>query len=482
MLFNASEYYFFLLLIVPLYYAIPHRHRWILLLLGSYFFYLSWRVEYGLLLLLSTVVDYYAGLKMGQRHTKKERRPYLILSLFINLGMLCSFKYLGFLNDLTRSLLSIIDIHLNAPSFSILLPIGISFYTFQTLSYTIDVYRGIQKPEQHFGIFALYVSFFPQLVSGPIERPGDLLPQFYQEKLFNFQQISNGLKLIIWGLFLKMILADRLALYVNAVFEQPEQYVGLPTLAAIYFFAIQVYGDFAGYTNIAVGSAMLLGFRLSDNFRLPYLSRSIQEFWSRWHITLTTWMRDYLYISLGGNRKGKWRTFFNLYLTFLAVAVWHGTDPKLLLFGTLHFLYYLLQTSFTPIWQRMLLRVGWQNSFFFTKLVPVLVTFHLVAFTWVVWWADSWAKVKTIIFNALRYQNYDKEGLFIVGQEEQLLLSLFTILFTLIVYILQGRQPERYLLNHRPRWLRWLVLYILLFALIFLSQNTNSDAFIYFQF
>ncbi len=482
MLFNTSEYYAFLLLIVSVYYVLPFRYRWILLLFASYFFYLSWRLEYGLLLLISTAIDYYAGLQMSKYDSKKARRPFLYLSLLANLGLLCTFKYFGFLNEVLRYLLSLGDIHLAAPGFSILLPIGISFYTFQSLSYTIDIYRGVQKPERHFGIFALYISFFPQLVSGPIERSKNLLPQFRKKHKLNILQIKDGLKLILWGLFLKLILADQLAEYVNQVFRNPDLYKGLPSLTAIYFFAIQVYGDFAGYTNIAIGSAMLLGFKLSDNFRLPYLARSIQDFWSRWHITLTTWMRDYVYISLGGNRKGKWRNHLNLYLVFLAVAIWHGTDTKLIIFGSLHFLYYLLYRTIKPFWIWSLTKIGLRENFIFKILLPIFITFHLVAFTWVVWWADSWAKVKMIISNVFVWQDYTLTSIFNEGTSPQMVICLIMIVFTIFIYGLQGSYPERTLLNHRPTWLRWGVLYLIIFALLFLSNGVHSEAFIYFQF
>ncbi len=482
MLFNSILYLIFLSLVLMVYYGIPARRRWMLLLGASYLFYMSWQPEYALLLAISTGVDYWAGLKMAEKENKSQRRPWLLLSLLVNLGFLISFKYLDFLAEC----FNFIFVNIGFEGVFLLpgwvLPIGISFYTFQSLSYSIDIYRGDRKAEKHIGIFALYVSFFPQLISGPIERASALLPQFYEKHRFQFENISRGGALILWGLFQKLAVADNLNLYVTEIFNNPESYSGAPVLLGIYFFAMQVYCDFAGYTNIAIGSAAMFGIRLSENFRRPYLATSIREFWNRWHITLTTWMRDYLYIGLGGNRKGFWRQQLNLYLVFLAVAIWHGTDTKLVLFGTLHYTFYLAQEQWRSPANKFLSYFSFKNSILFQKILPIFITFHLVAFSWVIWWATDLESAVQIVYRALIFENYTWENINILSETGVLSLSLIGLIILQLVYVLQGYNSEIYFLNHRSRKVRWMVFYGLIFGILFLNAESGSEAFIYFQF
>lgn len=336
MLFNSLQFLLFLPVVVALYFATPHRFRWALLLLASYYFYAAWRPEYLLLIIASTLVDYLCALRMGRLESRRRRKKYLVLSLGSNLGLLFGFKYLTFFNESTRAVFDQLNIFYGVPTFEILLPVGISFYTFQTLSYTIDVYRGARPPERHLGIFALYVSFFPQLVAGPIERSTRLLPQFFQHHGFDAGRVQSGLRLILWGFFKKIVIADRLAVYVNAVYANPSAYDGPSLLLATYFFAFQIYCDFSAYSDIAIGSARVMGFELMQNFRRPYFARSIQEFWQRWHISLSTWFRDYVYLPLGGNRVPTWRWYTNLLLVFLVSGLWHGANWTFVVWGALH--------------------------------------------------------------------------------------------------------------------------------------------------
>lgn len=461
--FNSLEYILFLPLIVMGYFALPHRFRWGLLLAASYAFYMYWEVAYALLLLASTAVDYFAAIAMHRQQTKAGKRGWLALSLVVNLGFLVAFKYFDW-------------------GAGFVLPIGISFYTFQTLSYTIDVYRGTRDPERHFGIFALYVSFFPQLVSGPIERSTTLLPQLHTPKTVDYDAISNGLKRILWGLFQKMVIADRLAVYVEEVFRHPSAYEGAPVLLAIWCFAIQVYMDFAGYSNIAIGSAQLMGIRLSENFDRPYRARNIVEFWRRWHMTLTNWFRDYVYIPLGGNRKGPAPQLLNVYIVFFLVAIWHGADWKLGLFATAHFLAYLFHRFTLSGRQALLVRLGWQNSSFWKDWLPRIFTFQFVAFAWVIWWASDIEAVGTLWANALQPVNYSLAGIDILHDISFLFNTCALLLLTQAVYLLQGQQAESALLANRSRALRWPVLYLLLAGLLFLYPGTIGDTFIYFQF
>ena len=289
MIFNSMQYLIFFPIIVGLYFLIPHRFRWGILLAGSYYFYMAWKPVYILLIIASTLIDYVAGVMMGRTEEKSKRKKYLIISLISNLSLLFLFKYFNFFNDSAKTVLEYLNLPFYLPTFKLLLPMGISFYTFQTLSYSIDVYKGTIKPEKHLGIFALYVTFFPQLVAGPIERSENLLPQFREEHKLDYKLVTNGLKLMLWGLFKKVVIADRVSILVNTVYNDVNSYKGFPLIVATVLFAFQIYCDFSGYSDMAIGSAQVMGFRLMENFRRPYFSKSIPEFWKRWHISLSTW-------------------------------------------------------------------------------------------------------------------------------------------------------------------------------------------------
>lgn len=315
MLFNTIDFAIFLPAVVLIYYLIPPKFRWVLLLAASYYFYMSWKVEYILLIVVSTLVDYFSGIRMGKLEERRSRLPWLILSLCINLGLLFSFKYFNFASENLNVLFSKVGLAGKIPMHELLLPVGISFYTFQTLSYSIDVYFGRQKAEKHLGYFALYVSFFPQLVAGPIERYSRLAPQLRERHILSYDNLVNGLRLILYGLFIKMVIADNISPIVDQVYANPENYASGHVLTGIFLYSFQIYSDFFGYSTIAIGSALLLGVRIMDNFKSPYLAKNISEFWQRWHISLSTWFRDYLYFPLGGNRVSKYRWVLNSTLT-----------------------------------------------------------------------------------------------------------------------------------------------------------------------
>jgi len=278
MSFNSLEFLIFFPLVAFLYFCIPYRFRWILLLIASYYFYMCWRAEYIFLIIGSTLVDYFAGLQMAKTTHQAKRKMYLLMSLVVNLGLLFSFKYFNFFNDSMRLVMQRFNIFYDVPAFHVLLPVGISFYTFQTLSYTIEVYRGNKEAERHLGIFAVYVAFFPQLVAGPIERAQNLLPQFYKKHDFDYQRVTDGMKLMLWGMFKKVVIADRLALLVDKVYGDPFAHQGWGLVVGTLFFAFQIYCDFSGYTDIAIGAAQVLGFRLMKNFNRPYFAASISDF------------------------------------------------------------------------------------------------------------------------------------------------------------------------------------------------------------
>jgi len=490
MLFNSLEFLIFFPLVVAGYFLCPHRYRWALLLAASYYFYAAWKLEYVLLLLISTTVDYFAGLRMGQLAQRSRRTKYLLLSLATNLGLLFAFKYFNFFNDSLRDLFDVFNIFYDVPAFDVLLPVGISFYTFQTLSYTIDVYRGKMQPERHFGIFALYVSFFPQLVAGPIERAVRLLPQFHLRHHFSENRAVSGLRLMLWGMFKKVVIADRLALYVNQVYNNPGEYEGLPLLVATYFFAFQIYCDFSGYSDIAIGAARVLGIDLMENFRQPYIARSVAEFWRRWHISLSTWFRDYVYIPLGGNRVAVGRWYVNLVIVFLVSGLWHGANWTFLAWGGLHALYVLLGIWLTGVCVWCARQLGREEWPVIPSWLAIFATFHLVAFGWIFFRANSLGDALLIIQNmtAMRTatpiaaMNAPWFDTTVSNPVLEMILSLGLIAFLEFIqwFERRGRAVERSF-DANPLWLRWAAYVVLAVAIMNLGVAIEAP-FIYFQF
>ncbi len=387
MLFNSLAFLLFFPLVCLGYFLLPHRVRWLWLLAASCFFYMSFIPKYILILGLTIAIDYTAGLLIEVY--PKHKKPFLVISLILNIGLLIVYKYLPFLSEniveLARAL------HWNYPlhGLQIILPLGLSFHTFQSISYTVEVYRGNQKTEHHLGVFALYVLFFPQLVAGPIERPQNMLHQFKEKHFFSWPRMALGLQRMLIGFFKKLVIADLAATFVNQVYQQPPDYPGVSIAIAVILFAFQIYGDFSGYSDIALGSAQVLGFKLMENFEQPYFSRSISEFWKRWHISLSGWFRDYVYIPLGGNRCHKSRQYFNIFLTFFLSGIWHGANWTFFAWGALNGLYIMIgsatkdiRTSFTDSLIKVFgsrALVAWQT----------IATFSLVCFGWVFFRASS---------------------------------------------------------------------------------------------
>ena len=320
MLFNSIEFVIFFPIVVGLYFAIPYRYRWGLLLIASYYFYMCWKAEYIILIVVSTVSAYCAAILIEKQKEPSKKKIYLIFSVSINLGLLFLFKYFNFFNDSLSALFNRFNLLYDVPAFKVLLPVGISFYTFQIIGYSIDVYRGENKPEKHLGIFALYVAFFPQLVAGPIERCARLLPQFYKKYEFDYQRVTDGLKLMAWGMFKKVVIADRLAPLVSQVYDHPLDYQGITFIVATVFFSFQVYCDFSGYSDIAIGAGQVMGIKLMKNFDRPYAARSVSEFWRRWHISLSSWIRDYLFLPIALNKR-YWGAWGLLYATMIALSL-----------------------------------------------------------------------------------------------------------------------------------------------------------------
>jgi len=481
LLFNSLRFLIFFPLVLTLFYLIPKRFRWLMLLISSYYFYMCWKPEYIILIILSTVVDYIAGIKIFESKTKKKKRFWLFSSLFMNLGLLFAFKYFNFFNDSIRILLENFNLKWGIPDFSLLLPVGISFYTFQTLSYTIDVYKGKLKPQRHLGIFALYVSFFPQLVAGPIERATHLLPQFQRKVQFDYQRVVFGMRLILVGFFKKIVIADRLAFIVNPVYENPHDYTGFPLILATILFAFQIYCDFSGYSDIAIGTAKCMGFDLMQNFKRPYYSKSIREFWKRWHISLSTWFRDYFYIPLGGNRVSKIRLYRNLMLTFIISGLWHGANWTFIVWGALHGSYCIFETQVLDKIAFFKIR----NSF--SKYLYIVYTFILVDISWVFFRANSLSDALYILKNmfvGIFSQITNKDMLFNSLKnisKFQIVVGIFSIFILEILHLLDRDDSMLYRLEKVSPIYRWII-YVIFTLFTILMGEYGSQKFIYFQF
>lgn len=481
MLFNSFNFALFFTLVACAFFLVPHAWRWVLLLAASYYFYACWKPEYLLLIFISTIVAYLTGRGMGRAGSSSKRRLFLVLSLAINLGILCVFKYYNFFNESLGSVFKALRLDYRVPALNVLLPVGISFYTFQTLSYTIDVYRGSRAPERHLGIFALYVSFFPQLVAGPIERSTTLLPQFYRRMSFDSERVASGLKLMLWGFFKKLVIADRLAIYVNQVYNAPGDYQGTPLILATYFFAFQIFCDFSGYSDIAIGAARVMGYDLMTNFNRPYFAQSIREFWQRWHISLSTWFRDYLYIPLGGNRAGgQGRWIFNVYVVFLLSGLWHGANWTFVVWGGLHGLYFLVGGLSGRLRKRVTRSVRLDRVPAIHALLRGLLTFHLVVLSWVFFRADSLSDALLVLRN-MAHIDFTRLGINVAMGRYELLLGLVSVLIMEIVHVCRERDLARPFLDTGHVTLRWGVCYVLLFAILMFGEF-NQTEFIYFQF
>jgi D-alanyl-lipoteichoic acid acyltransferase DltB (MBOAT superfamily) len=443
---------------------------------------------YILILGFTIVIDYFAGIYLENAEGKR-KKWFLIASLVANIGVLAVFKYYNFLNHNLEVMLHGAGYENPIPYLSILLPIGLSFHTFQAMSYTIEVYRGNQKAERHFGIYALYVMFYPQLVAGPIERPQNLLHQFYEKQTFDYQRITDGLKLMVWGLFKKVVIADRLAVVVDNIYNSPYEHQGLSLIIATFFFAFQIFCDFSGYSDMAIGAAQVMGFKLMKNFDRPYHARSIQEFWKRWHISLSTWFKDYLYISLGGNRVTVPRWYLNLFIVFILSGLWHGANWTFIVWGAIHGFYLVFALITKNARERM-------NLFFKLDKIPVIfnglqifTVFFLTSVAWVFFRARSLHDA----FYILKYSVIGLPGDFYKIFNNiplnlnlgisfgQVLIALTSLVFMGIVHHQQYRQGIRDWIRMKPAYLRWGIYYATILAILVLGVYEKRE-FIYFQF
>jgi len=477
-LFNSFEYFLFLPAVVLLYFLLPFKWRNPFLLIASYYFYMSWKWEFGFLMLFTSAVNYVAGLKINASKSRRTQRLWLTLAIVASLGVLVYFKYANFFISEASALLRTLGADIRESYLNVILPVGISFFTFQALSYSIDVYKDKMHVERNFINFTLFVSFFPQLVAGPIERATNLLDQFKKEQHFSSDRLLEGSKLIIWGLFKKVVIADRLAAYVEQIYASPEVFGGSTLFLATFFFAFQIYCDFSGYSDIAIGSAHILGFRLMQNFNLPYLAKSVRDFWHRWHISLSTWFADYVYKPLGGNRVSTGRWMFNIMAVYLVSGLWHGANWTFIIWGGIFGVLYILEF----LGDKLLKRVRLDEVFYNSKLIHpfrVAVIFLAVLVSWVFFRADNTGDAWHIITHM--FTGWDQMP-YLGSSAFETVLGFALILLLYVIQILQYRGVASIYMGHTvvPRSLRWAG-YALLLVMIAMF-GVSSEQFIYFQF
>jgi len=483
MLFNSIDFAIFLPIVFILYWFVANKKlklQNLLIVVASYVFYGWWDWRFLSLILFSTIVDFLVGLRLGKEEDKSKRLALLWLSVLVNIGFLGFFKYYNFFIDNFSSAFSFFGYKINPNSLNIILPVGISFYTFQTMSYTIDVFRKKLKPTKDFIAFSAFVSFFPQLVAGPIERASNLLPQFYSKRKFEYEKAVDGLKQIIWGLFKKVVIADNAAQFVNVIFSNSDEYSGSTLFLGAFFFALQIYGDFSGYSDIAIGTSRLFGFNLKQNFAFPYFSRDIAEFWRRWHISLSTWFRDYFYIPLGGSKVGKWKKIRNVFIIFIVSGFWHGASWNFIVWGFLNALYFLPLMLLNK--NRINKNVVAQGKYLpsFKEFSQIIITFNLTLIAWVFFRADDLKHAMSYlseIFSKSIFTFPNFEG----RSDSYLILAIIGFMF-FIEWI--GRNNLYAIEKIGIKWpkiVRWAWYSFLIFLIGILSQ-TEETPFIYFQF
>lgn len=490
MLFNSIDFLVFFPLVVLLYFVIPFKARNLFLLIASYFFYMCWTPKYAILIAISTLITYITGMLISKSKTTKGAKAWVAVSFASNLSILVFYKYFDFILNNLNAVLSRVGFTAIESPFSVLLPVGISFYTFQALSYTMDVYRKEIPPEKNLIQYALFVSFFPQLVAGPIERSKNLLSQMHEKHTFNYNRMKHGLLVMLWGYFLKLVISDRAAILVNTVFNNFEIYEGFEIILAAVLFAIQIYCDFGGYSCIAIGAAEVMGFRLMENFNTPYFSESVTEFWRRWHISLSTWFRDYLYIPLGGNRKGTFRKYVNLMIVFLVSGLWHGASWNFVVWGGLNGLYQVIEGMTKKSRDKLSEKLHIDREKFSSKLFRMFTTFCLIDFAWIFFRADgarNALKMIRRIFLEFNPWIFFSDRMFQLGLDVK---DFSVLMFSLLILIAVGICKYNgvhitKLLEKQGKIFRWLVyLGAVFFVLIYGIYGPGYDAsqFIYFQF
>ena len=471
MLFNSWIFIFFLIIVIPIYYCLSVRWQNIFLIGASYFFYGYWDYRFLPLIFISTCINYIIALSI-EKKSGKQRNILFYMGIACNLGCLGFFKYFNFFIDSFAGILTGFGLNPSVTTLNIILPIGISFYTFQVTGYLIDVYRREHSATTDFISFALYVCYFPQLVAGPIERASSLLPKIQSKKIVIPQHIYAGLQLMIIGYVKKIAIADAVAPYVNDLFTNPSQFSSVDLLCGVYLFSIQIYGDFSGYSDIARGVSKLIGIDLMINFKQPYLSQNVGEFWRRWHISLSTWFRDYLYIPLGGNREGEFKTYRNIFITMFLCGLWHGASWVFILWGCLHGLYLSIYRFFNNRFKQLSLLP--KNNF--RPLINIIITFNIVAVTWIFFRAPDLGTAINYLMNLLDPANFGGANPTIIYT------TIFYLLFAFALDFPVYRSDRELLVTEQHFWAwRGIIYATLLLSISFLGTN-NVQPFIYFQF
>lgn len=489
MLFNSFEFLVFFPIVTILYFIFQHKYRWALLLVASCVFYMAFIPAYILVLFAIIIIDYYLGILI-EKNIGYKKKLYLITSIVITCLILFIFKYFNFFVSSFNSIAKVLHWNYSIATLNIILPLGLSFHTFQSLSYVIEVYKEKQKAEYNFGIFALYVMFYPQLVAGPIERPQNMLPQFYEKHDFDYNRVVKGLRLMLWGFFKKVVIADRMSVLVNNIYDNPTAYKGLPLITATIFFSIQIYCDFSGYSDIAIGSAKVMGFNLIENFKRPYFSKSISEFWRRWHISLSSWLRDYIYIPLGGNRVKLGRNLFNLFITFLISGLWHGASWTFVIWGAIHGIYLIIGKLTKEGRERLLKTIHLNKHPMIIKVIRIGITYILVTFAWIFFRANSLQDAIYIIsngldFNVIRSGNiYELLRTTLGGlgiSKAEMVLLFVSMLFLISYEVLDRKECVFDRLSRKNVCIRWAYYFSVVLLIIFYGYF-GAAQFIYFQF
>jgi D-alanyl-lipoteichoic acid acyltransferase DltB (MBOAT superfamily) len=496
MQFTSFQFALFFPIVVLLYYAMPKRLRQPWLLIASYYFYMGWNAKYAILILASTIITYLCGVLIDLTETEeKGRRKFLLVaSLLINLGILVFFKYINFLGDTASEILALFGIKLGWSGLDILLPVGISFYTFQALGYTIDVYRGDIKAEKNFIRYALFVSFFPQLVAGPIERSKNLLTQIEKishEKMWDFDRVTRGMLMMLWGFFMKMVIADRAAVLVNQVYAIYYMFSGVALSIAAILFVVQIYCDFASYSAIAVGAAKILGIELMANFRAPLMARSTSELWRRWHVSLSSWLRDYVYIPLGGSRCSKPRKYFNNLVTFFVSGLWHGANWTYVVWGLIQSVNIIIGDITRPIKDKFIKRFNVRTKTFGYQFVQGLITFLLFTFSFIFFRSES---IKDALYYIQRiFTTFDvwslfDDSIFYLGLDRKEMHVLFVGIIILIIvdayYVVRNKFFDS-LIKEQCLAIQYIIVAVLFVMVIVYGvygEGYDATQFIYFQF
>jgi alginate O-acetyltransferase complex protein AlgI len=476
MLFNSFQFLFFFPIVVILFFLLPHKYRWFHLLAASCYFYMAFIPVYILILFLTIIIDYYAGI-MIEKSTGKKRKQYLTLSLISNISILVIFKYFNFFIGNMNALASFFHIHNSFPFLHIILPIGLSFHTFQAISYNIEIYRGNQKAEKHFGIYALYVMFFPQLVAGPIERPQNMLHQFHEKKYFSFENLKAGSEQILWGFFKKLVVGDTLAIYVNSIYSSYQVHTGITLVMATFAFVFQVYCDFSGYSDIAIGTARIMGYHLSTNFNLPLSSKSISELWRRWHISLSSWVNDYLYTPLAIRLRdfGKWGIVLASLISFSILGLWHGASWNFVIYGFINGIF----ISYEILTRKQRKKISAQTPSYIYKNLSILLTFCFFSFSLIFFRANTFDQSITIIKNIFVTKDFWDLRIQDTGVFSNMLFSLLVMLLWERYYFKNRTNKTMSTIQYGLSSIGFYIFFILMIVLFGVS---NGNQFIYFQF